>query len=316
MTPFSKRHPTFHLSQSTSNGLKLLSAIMVVLTHYARYIWENHLSDSLIYHVLCCFGGFFAVALFFFLSGYGLMESEKRKHLDFLPYIKKRLVKVYFPAFLITFIWLPISSVLLNEDLTDGFRYLFWGFNDSAMWFIEAIMVLYIIFGVFIQLLYKMRKALSLLCLAAMTIVAIAFCLCFIQGTFSVISIPMFAIGVMTSMCNDSVRKMRGVLASVIGWGLGMTAFTYLWDTPYAKYTVMTYASFLIVMLVLWIWDIDFKAKCWTIAGMLSFDIYLVHNKVLTVMTSAHQEAPFLYYGLWVAVFTIVFYYLRKAIRV
>ena len=95
-----------------------------------------------------------------------------------------------------------------------------------------------------------------------------------------------------------------------------MTAFTYLWDTPYAKYTVMTYASFLIVLLVLWIWDIDLKAKCWTIAGMLSFDIYLVHNKVLTVMTSAHQEAPLLYYGLWVAVFTIVFYYLRKAIRV
>ena len=54
-------------------------------------------------------GGNIGVAIFFFLSGYGLMMSEIKSHLAFGQYFRRRFLKVYLPVVLVTAIWLPIS---------------------------------------------------------------------------------------------------------------------------------------------------------------------------------------------------------------
>lgn len=103
------------LTKNTSNVLKVIAALMVMLHHYSQYVCANNVSDSLIYKLLSTQGGYLGVAIFFFLSGYGLMESEVKSHLNLLQFFKKRFFKIYIPVILVSAIWVVMSSFLLNE---------------------------------------------------------------------------------------------------------------------------------------------------------------------------------------------------------
>lgn len=65
---------------------------MIALHHYSidRVIAGTH---NPIYQLLSTQGGWLGVAIFFFLSGYGLMKSELKNHIEFVPFVKKRLLK-------------------------------------------------------------------------------------------------------------------------------------------------------------------------------------------------------------------------------
>ena len=316
MTPFHFRQSSFTITRGSADWIKLVAAIMIALHHYSQYVWTNHLSDSIIHHILCSQAGFIAVAIFFFLSGYGLMESEKKRHLAFGAFIKRRLLKVYVPVVLATALWLPASACLLGSDISHDIWYVLWDFNDSAMWFIEAILLMYVVFGIFIQLPYKNRTVLSMICLTVMTIVSIAICLAFIQGTFSILALPMFSIGVTASLCNDSARNMWKVYSSIIGWGAAIILFTGIWESQYAKYALLDYVFIFIFMLVFTMWSIDIRSKLSPMAGIVSFDLYLVHNKVLTIMKDGVIDMDIIAYCLCVAAATLVFHYIRKAVKV
>lgn len=114
MTPFYFRQSAFTITRGSADWIKLVAAIMIALHHYSQYVWTNHLSDSIIYHIMCSLAGFIGVAIFFFLSGYGLMESEKKRHLAFGAFIKRRLLKVYVPVVFATALWL--SASLCNDS--------------------------------------------------------------------------------------------------------------------------------------------------------------------------------------------------------
>jgi peptidoglycan/LPS O-acetylase OafA/YrhL len=77
-------------------------------------------TDNLFYKVLSTQGGYLGVAVFFFLSGFGLMESDIKRHLTLFQFLKKRLSKIYLPAVLVTAIWLPICCLALKHDLSIG----------------------------------------------------------------------------------------------------------------------------------------------------------------------------------------------------
>ena len=79
------------IDKNLSSFLKFLAAITVALHHYSQYVCANHLSENILYKVLSSQGGYLAVGIFFFLSGYGLMESEKKHHLSPIGFIKKTI---------------------------------------------------------------------------------------------------------------------------------------------------------------------------------------------------------------------------------
>lgn len=315
MTPFHFRQSTFSITRSSADCIKLVAAILIALHHYSQYVWTNHLSDSIIHHILCSQAGFIAVAIFFFLSGYGLMESEKKRHMAFGAFLKRRLLKVYVPVVLATALWLPVSAFLLGNDINHDIRYVLWDFNDSAMWFIETILLMYVVFGIFIQLPYKKKKVFSMICLTVMTIMSIAICLTFIQGTFCILALPMFSIGVTASLCNDSSRNMWEIYSSLIGWGTIIILFTSIWESQYAKYALLDYAFIFIFILVFTMWRIDMKSKLTPMAGIISFDLYLVHNKVLTIMKDGVIDMNIITYCLCVAAATLVFHFIRRLVR-
>ena len=110
----------FQLNKDTSDAIKVVAALMVMFHHYSQYICINQLSDSIFYKAMSAQAGFIGVAVFFFLSGYGLMESELKSHLTLKTFIKKRFLKVYLPVLLVTAIWMLISPFLLKNSLFIG----------------------------------------------------------------------------------------------------------------------------------------------------------------------------------------------------
>ena len=110
----------FSISKETSNAVKVIAAIMVMFHHYSQYVMANSISESLFYQLLSTQGGYLGVAVFFFLSGYGLMESEQKSHLNLSAFFKRRLLKVYLPVLLVTAIWMFISPLLLQQTPFEG----------------------------------------------------------------------------------------------------------------------------------------------------------------------------------------------------
>lgn len=77
------------LSRGLTDFLKFIASIMVALGHYAGYAIT--FTDNPVYRFIVMFAGNVGVALFFILSGYGLMKSELNRHQDLLLFIKKKI---------------------------------------------------------------------------------------------------------------------------------------------------------------------------------------------------------------------------------
>lgn len=87
---------------------------MIVAHHYSQYALTNDIASGTIWKILSAQGGFLGVAIFFFLSGYGLMESDKKNHLSVRGFFKKRFLKIYGPVFLVTAVWLPVYYTIIT----------------------------------------------------------------------------------------------------------------------------------------------------------------------------------------------------------
>ena len=94
-------------------------------------------------------GGVIGVTLFFFLSAWGLSESQNKNQYPFILFAKRRLAKIYIPLIITNivfyFFWLYfkqnrfnlVSFLLTSLNLK---------FYDGALWFCNTILVfLYII---------------------------------------------------------------------------------------------------------------------------------------------------------------------------
>ena len=100
--------PGLSINRGVSDLLKIISAVLVMFSHYYNLKAQAGYALNPIELVLRSQGGNVGVAIFFFLSGYGLMMSELKRHLNFKEFLKKRFLKVYLPVLLVTMIWIPI----------------------------------------------------------------------------------------------------------------------------------------------------------------------------------------------------------------
>ena len=103
-------------NRNVTDVLKFIACLMVALGHYCGYCSVNDIHNVFIdaIRIVSPQFGYLGVALFFLLSGYGLMMSDKKKHLEFGAFIRRRLSKTYLPAVLVSVIWLGINMVI-NE---------------------------------------------------------------------------------------------------------------------------------------------------------------------------------------------------------
>ena len=245
------------LSKPWSDWVKLIAAILVAVSHYSTVIViNNHWSDNAVLRLFCQ-GGFIGVAIFFFYSGYGLMASDIRQHLPFIDFLKRRLVKVYLPVIIVSVIWMPIYYLWVSNDnrslSIDQIIYdLFWGFKDPVLWFVKILFMLYGIFYFFSFLQSKQKKLLShaVLILGASVAMLIS---CKAFGDFSIISIPIFIIGIYTSFYKNKriIHFPTSILLLVLMAVISTGIFGAYHDTTAAHALVNSVVMIAVLCLVI-----------------------------------------------------------------
>ena len=91
-----------YLSPLTTKYEKGISAIMIVM---------HHLSQNISIHgilVVMQYIGFILVAIFFFISGYGLMYGFNNKHNYLHGFFKRRIVTILVPYWIVNTISIPM----------------------------------------------------------------------------------------------------------------------------------------------------------------------------------------------------------------
>ena len=163
-----------YLSLSNTNCIKGIFALFVLVHHlyqYSKLFLETYLSTML--QGL----GYVSVAVFFFLSGYGLRVShisKGQKYVKSLPI--KRILPLYLQCMLLigmyTILYVAIGKEVRIELISQSFL---WGATIVAGgWYLQTILVLYflyyLVYGVWGYNRIKSERKLHIVMLVALTI--------------------------------------------------------------------------------------------------------------------------------------------------
>lgn len=307
----------FQLSKKTSDVIKIMAALIVMMHHYAQYICANHLSDSIIYRILSFQCGYLGVAIFFFLSGFGLMESEQKNHLGILEFLKRRIFKVYLPVLAASVIWMVISPFLLSISPFSGDKIGLWGrgggkwlivsdvlvgFGDDVLWFIKILILLYALFYLYCFIRNLNHIASNIFLIATATIATIF--TVFTIGSFASISVPVFFLGIILSQHKKSIFPIMILIGSI-----SLSEFIFLSSHYLVIHAFINLLAIAMIILAFSLKKIELRIP--SIVTAVSFDIYLVHNKVLMTMKNNADSVELLPFIIITVVTTIGFYIVR-----
>ena len=307
---------TYNLSidKGVSDWIKFLSALMVAFHHYSQYALCSLHESGIVFKIFSSVGGYLGVAIFFFFSGYGLMESEQKRHLSFLKFIQKRFSKIYLPVLLVTLLWIGSCHIFdINHQSGDiqlftgggNLNEIFFGFYDGVLWFVKVLIVIYLAFYAF-SALRPINETFAWLLFVILTIV-IQVCTNYYIASYAILSIPFFTIGVFASEFKD--RCFGGFNVSMLPLVV-YPAIAIMLNI----HIVVVINSIVIITLISICTRWDIKVTCPTILSTLAFDIYLVHNKILMMGRTYTDVFHIWEFVLFTIIAALSFYFIRMLV--
>ena len=284
----------------------MVACLIIALHHYSQNVISLGISSNPIYFLLSSQGGYSGVALFFLLSGYGLMESERKKHLGLWQFFTKRYWKIYKEVLCVNF--LTYSCLLTVGYCKNGY----WGAFDLSNlfmiekldWYLWFIAVLFVCYGVFCLCSQIKSKSTRNIVLGG-GMVTVIFYYAIIQEPLNhYISIPFFFLGVFVSEYKIWFSKILGKagtwILSIIICVLSVLLSRFFHDMIYVHIAVN---CILIVGLLLLVSrkEISLNSSLATL-GSLSFAIYLVHHKFIAFSLELGHLLP-----VWIFIIAIVY---------
>ncbi len=270
--------------------------LLVVTAHMGTVaLGSAYNATNPVFYIMATQSGYTGVAIFFFLSGYGLMESERKKHLSLPLFVRKRFGKIYIPTLLVTAIWLIVSIIApLNYCNHKSLIFeLLWDFADPVMWFVRVMLPLYLAFGLTTIFIRKYDENIALWGLFAVCIV-FAVASIVLNNSVRDHSVPLFAIGAIAS----SIKTDKNAIPkfSIIVLSIGALASIPVLFTahPLTGFAHSYFDYIVILLLVLFICTKKPTWKLPTILTAITFDIYLTHFKFFTIISQYLPLSAFL----------------------
>lgn len=306
------------LDRGLTDTIKFLASVMIALHHYSQLVLSTGVSDNLIYKLFSTQGGYLGVALFFFFSGYGVMMSDIKNHFSLVQFFKKRILKIYRPVVLITIVWLPVIYMKSGgvNDMIQILKDLCWGWKDGVLWYVKVLFILYVLFYIYTEIrILKPNYKVVYIILFTFLAYFITYKLFPIYCT---ISVPLFFIGVLLAEYRDAFyqffHKWWGylfgfvVFAAILVIGRGQ-AMVY--------HAMFNYILIFIALVFLSYYSVNISnVPKWM--GNFSFDVYLVHNKVLTIYKTCWPVAELSPWLFLIASFiaSFIFYRIRLLLKI
>ena len=276
-------------SRSLTNAIKIVAAICIAFFHHSYYVWADNLHFFSVDYDISSKLASWGIAIFFFFSGYGLMESELRKPLvTFSSFLKARILKIYIPMVLVTLLWLPLYLPTVAETPTNmkeliiyagqALVILLWKGGDVAIWFIRSLLQLYLVFFFFAKFLRGNQRVKAWMFMLIGT--ATIYLLKCGTNSFQALSIPPFVIVVFASFFKN--KNGRGFNITLLPLAVfGIVAALFHRNAYISEMLLQNYGFVAFIILICT--NIKIKLPHIPVLGDFSFDIYLVHKKVLTV---------------------------------
>ena len=190
-----------YLSNRSTKSLKGLLALLIIFHHISQKITTGENFSNFEYM------GRYIVALFFFLSGYGLYFQYRNNATYMENFLKKRVVRIFIPFFVFIVIYV-IYRATLGEVVNIDFFLSFWKDHSNIIyngWFINSIIVLYVIF--YISFVRKDSKT-SFYILTVLTLVYIFWKAYQDHGDWEYVSIMAFLLGVFWMKNRVAIDKL------------------------------------------------------------------------------------------------------------
>jgi peptidoglycan/LPS O-acetylase OafA/YrhL len=317
MSYYKKVIPTFSIDIGITTALKFICCIIIVLHHYSQYIVSEIGNPNVITNLLSSQGGYLAVSIFFFLSGYGLTISFNKKSLTFAEYLRKRFSKVYIPAVLVSIIWIIVLNISECKTIQiapnmvgippiiEGiFKSFLLSFYDPVLWFVKVIIIFYGLLYLYKRFTFpqKLSSTVLLLAFTLFSTILVRYAI----GPFASVSIPAFYIGVYIAD-NPNMEKMRCIKNMLIISIISISSLLLVGVVSMAMHGVVN--IFVLFFIIYFFSYYNITATVPKIWGDISYDVYLVHNKVkilLLYFTHGLSLSTFLLFTTLSAVFFLL----------
>ena len=123
-----------YLSNKSTKSLKGLLALLIIFHHISQKITTGENFSNFEYM------GRYIVALFFFLSGYGLYFQYSNNATYMENFLKKRLVRIFIPFFVFIVIYV-IYRATLGEVVNVDFFLSFWKDHSNIIYIVTILKI-------------------------------------------------------------------------------------------------------------------------------------------------------------------------------
>lgn len=306
---FRKNQHELNIKNTTE--IKAISAILIILCHCITATERN-------YFPFDCFGaGEFAVAVFFFLSGYGVAYGYKNKKNYVKGFLINRYIKLFIPFIIAHVFYLPIN-IFIEKNLS--LKTLYYSFVGKETivhhsWYCLVIALMYLIFW----LCFKTKKSdHTKFILVTVSVIAFTIFEYFFYGEFHsycFISNSAFIVGIAYLLFDmKRYKKYILILLSLAGIIAGIFlvpaaskifgAYNYIFDAVSSNIQSAFFALLIITLIPVF----QFNNRIASFIGKLSYEIYLYHGLFIFLLKDCEAlKNKFLLFFILVCVLTIAF---------
>lgn len=283
---------TFVINKDNSTAIKGVCCILIVLHHYFQASGMMRGMGISAFFIAIC--GYVSVAVFFFLSGYGLTESEQWAKLTWNQFVKKRISRVYTP-FVVTNLFFLLLLILLKQysgDWIKGIKHVI-GIEliDSITWFVPVLLLFYVFTQLLSPLKCRYLKGFGIVGLTTFysilgfSIINIPF--------YAIVSVPAFAMGYLTSLFKREIVslllyiKVRLLLLVISGVGViifSLINMGYINVPQHIIHISIALNNIFVLLFIVALFaghDVCWFKCDWL--GKISYEVYLTHAKVFTI---------------------------------
>ena len=311
-----------YLSNKSTKSLKGLLALLIIFHHISQKITTGENFSNFEYM------GRYIVALFFFLSGYGLYFQYSNNATYMENFLKKRLVRIFIPFFVFIVIYV-IYRATLGEVVNVDFFLSFWKDHSNIIyngWFINSIIVLYVIF--YVSFVRKYSKIAEYK-LVFLTLVYIFWKAYQNHGDWEYVSIMAFLLGVFWMKNRVYIDKFleKNYFIFLVSFSILMYVFRHYEvimknigiTNKYVYYGIVgnICTMVFVVYFLLLINKLNVSNKYLGFLGDISFEMYMIHGLVMHYLGKFFVSSGVndVLYTIVVLFVSIVFaYYIKKLI--
>lgn len=259
---------------------RALLAIQIVFGHTFP---DNAYGITVLDKILLPFNntGFLCTALFFFLSGYGVYESAKKRGGYFEHYISKKVITILVPYWIINIAYLAADYATSGAiDLRNLCISSVWPVYNRAAWYVISVFIVYF-FMYFTMHLLKLKHTKMYIAMAGLLIVYTVVFYLLKCGSQWFVSTFAVLFGILFSDYKEKILRKSNLLLEVAVFTLLYVGM--LWRRDYVPYSgkaiIKIILSLIAPLIVVTIMEKRRVETKWlNYIGAASYEIYLVQG--------------------------------------